>query len=210
MAGYAQHKPKRERKLLLHRAEIRKLLGKVTLKGLTLVPTKIYFNERGLAKVEIALAKGKKYHDKRESIKKRDTQRDQARTRARSGADSLKRRQLLAIVAAKKPSPAADAAARPVRSAKKQSDPPKSHRSPAMRRKSQNFARHSVAQRNTPSLVSLGCHNKIMQSLAIRNYAVNEVLGNKKIVFPPIRCPLLHRVILTKNCTYPVPDPRAF
>lgn len=84
MAGYAQHKPKRERKLLLHRAEIRKLLGKVTLKGLTLVPTKIYFNERGLAKVEIALAKGKKFHDKRESIKKRDTQRDQARTQARS------------------------------------------------------------------------------------------------------------------------------
>lgn len=83
MAGYAQHKPKRDRKLLLHRAEIRKLLGKVTTKGLTLVPTKIYFSARGFAKVEFALARGKKFHDKRETIKKRDTERDIARSARR-------------------------------------------------------------------------------------------------------------------------------
>lgn len=80
MAGYAQHKPKRERKLLVHRREIRKFLGKVTLKGLTLIPLSLYFNERGWVKVVIALARGKKTHDKREDIKKRDIDRDVART----------------------------------------------------------------------------------------------------------------------------------
>lgn len=79
-AGYTPHRANRERKLLLHRREIRKLLGKVTQKGLTLVPLSLYFSERGWVKVQIALVRGKKTHDKRESIKKRDTARDVART----------------------------------------------------------------------------------------------------------------------------------
>lgn len=83
MAGYAQHKPKRERRLLLHRAEIRKLADKVTLRGLTLVPLRIFFSERGFAKVAIALARGRKVHDKRDAIKQRDMNRDAARTRRR-------------------------------------------------------------------------------------------------------------------------------
>jgi SsrA-binding protein len=78
-AGYAQHKPTRERKLLLHKREIRKLFNKVTQKGLTLVPLKMYFNNRGLVKVLIGLARGKKLHDKRQDLKKRDDQRTMAR-----------------------------------------------------------------------------------------------------------------------------------
>lgn len=74
-AGYAQHKPTRERKLLLHKREIRKLFNKVTQKGLTLIPLKMYFNDRGLVKVLIGLARGKKLHDKRQDLKKRDDQR---------------------------------------------------------------------------------------------------------------------------------------
>jgi SsrA-binding protein len=72
------HDPVRTRKLLLNRSEIRKLIGKVKEKGLTLVPLRLYFKD-GKAKVEIALAKGKKVYDKRESIAKRDFQRDQER-----------------------------------------------------------------------------------------------------------------------------------
>lgn len=79
-AGYSPHRTNRERKLLLHRREIVKLVGKVTQKGLTLIPLSLYFNERGWVKVQIALVRGKKTHDKRETIKKRDTQRDIART----------------------------------------------------------------------------------------------------------------------------------
>lgn len=71
-AGYAQHEPTRERKLLLHRREIRKLLVKVTQKGLTLIPIKMYFSERGKVKVLLGLARGKKFHDKREDLRKRD------------------------------------------------------------------------------------------------------------------------------------------
>ena len=78
-AGYAQHKPTRERKLLLHKREIRKLFNKVTQKGLTLVPLKMYFNDRGLVKVLIGLVRGKKLHDKRQDLKKRDDQRAMAR-----------------------------------------------------------------------------------------------------------------------------------
>lgn len=74
-AGYAQHEPTRERKLLLHRREIRKLYNKVTQKGLTLIPLKIYFSERGIIKVLLGLARGKKIHDKREDIRKRDDSR---------------------------------------------------------------------------------------------------------------------------------------
>lgn len=73
------HEPKRPRKLLLHEREINKLHGAVAREGMTLVPLSIYFNARGRAKVELALAKGKKAHDKRETIKERDWKRDQAR-----------------------------------------------------------------------------------------------------------------------------------
>lgn len=73
------HHPTRERKLLLHRRQILKLLGKVTQKGLTLVPLKLFFNERGLVKVDLGLVRGKKTADKRDSIKKRDQQRDMDR-----------------------------------------------------------------------------------------------------------------------------------
>jgi SsrA-binding protein len=69
------HEPKRVRKLLLHRREIRKLTGKVQQKGFTLIPTKIYF-KNGLAKVEIGVGRGKRLHDKRESIKKRMVDRE--------------------------------------------------------------------------------------------------------------------------------------
>lgn len=73
------HEPKRPRKLLLHEREINKLHGAVAREGMTLVPLSIYFNGRGRAKVELALAKGKKTHDKRESIKERDWKREQGR-----------------------------------------------------------------------------------------------------------------------------------
>jgi SsrA-binding protein len=73
------HDPKRMRKLLLHEREINKLHGAVAREGMTLVPLSIYFNGRGRAKVELALAKGKKTHDKRETIKERDWKRDQQR-----------------------------------------------------------------------------------------------------------------------------------
>ena len=79
-AGPWKEEPDRPRKLLLHKKEIKKLLGKVTQKGLTLIPTKIHFNSRGLVKVEIALGKGKKLYDKREDIKKRDIERSLKRT----------------------------------------------------------------------------------------------------------------------------------
>jgi SsrA-binding protein len=72
------HDPTRTRKLLMNRSEIRKLIGKVKEKGLTLVPLRIYF-KKGRVKIEIALAKGKKVHDKREAIAKRDFNRDQER-----------------------------------------------------------------------------------------------------------------------------------
>lgn len=67
--------PKRPRKLLLHKDEIRKLIGKSEQKGYTLIPVKLYFNQRGYAKVEIALAKGKKLYDKREAIAEKEARR---------------------------------------------------------------------------------------------------------------------------------------
>ena len=73
------HEPRRPRKLLLRAREIAKLNGAVTRQGLTLVPLSIYFNAAGRAKVELALARGKKVHDKRETIKERDWKRDQQR-----------------------------------------------------------------------------------------------------------------------------------
>jgi SsrA-binding protein len=71
----ANHKPKRTRKLLLHRREIEKFAGKADEKGLTLVPLRLYFKD-GKAKVEIAVAKGKQVHDKRESLKTANAKRD--------------------------------------------------------------------------------------------------------------------------------------
>ena len=75
-ASYNNVEAARPRKLLLHKREIERLKGLLTRKGLTLVPTKIYFNNRGLAKVEIALGEGKKSYDKREDIKKREVRRE--------------------------------------------------------------------------------------------------------------------------------------
>ena len=73
--SYFNEDPRRTRKLLMKRAEIDKLLGKVSAKGYTLVPTKIYF-KGGLVKVEVGLARGKELHDKRDSIKEKDMKRD--------------------------------------------------------------------------------------------------------------------------------------
>src|SRR5829696_7183320 len=73
--GYADHEPLRRRKLLLHRDEIRKLIGKTIEKGMTLVPVRMYF-KNGRVKIAVSLAKGKKDYDKREAIKKRETDRE--------------------------------------------------------------------------------------------------------------------------------------
>jgi SsrA-binding protein len=73
--GYAEHEPLRRRKLLLHRHEIRKLIGKTVEKGMTLVPTRLYF-KNGRVKVAISLAKGKKEYDKRETVKRREADRE--------------------------------------------------------------------------------------------------------------------------------------
>jgi SsrA-binding protein len=73
--GYADHEPTRRRKLLLRRQEIRKLIGRTVEKGMTLVPTRMYF-KNGHVKVAIGLAKGKQAHDKRETVKKRDAERE--------------------------------------------------------------------------------------------------------------------------------------
>ena len=78
-ANRFNHETRRPRKLLLHKREVNKLLGAVQREGMTVVPLKVYFNERGRAKVEVALAKGKKLHDKRESERARDWQREQGR-----------------------------------------------------------------------------------------------------------------------------------
>jgi len=74
-----QHEPRRPRKLLLKKREVDKLMGAVNREGYTIVPIRIFFNAKGLAKLEVALAKGKKQHDKRENEKKRDWNRDKQR-----------------------------------------------------------------------------------------------------------------------------------
>ena len=76
---YFNHEPRRHRKLLLKRKQIDKLIGAVQREGRTIIPTKLYWNDRGLAKLEISLAKGKKEHDKRETTAAREWQRDKAR-----------------------------------------------------------------------------------------------------------------------------------
>lgn len=78
-ANRFNHLPKRDRKLLLHRRQIDKWIGAVQREGMTIIPLKIYFNEKGRAKVEIGLGKGKKLHDKRETEKKRDWDREKGR-----------------------------------------------------------------------------------------------------------------------------------
>jgi len=72
LGGYSNHDPTRDRKLLLHKREIKKIIGKITEKSITLIPLKIYINDKNKIKVEIALAKGKKEYDKREDIKRRE------------------------------------------------------------------------------------------------------------------------------------------
>ena len=78
-ANRFNHEPKRPRKLLLHRKQINKLMGAVERQGMTLVPLKMYFNERGRIKLQLALAKGKQLHDMRETEKKRDWGREKGR-----------------------------------------------------------------------------------------------------------------------------------
>lgn len=79
--SYANHDPVRDRKLLMKRSELKKIQRRVDEKGMTLIPYKLYINERGLAKLEIVLAQGKRSYDKRESIKERDTKREMDRAR---------------------------------------------------------------------------------------------------------------------------------
>jgi SsrA-binding protein len=79
------HLPKRPRKLLLHKSQINKLAGAVEREGMTIVPLKLYFNDKGRAKIEIALARGKKLHDKRETLKKRTWERERGRLLRQKG-----------------------------------------------------------------------------------------------------------------------------
>jgi SsrA-binding protein len=83
--GYVNHEPRRRRRLLMRAREIAKLQGAITRQGLTVVPLSLYFNSRGRAKVELALARGKKAHDKRETIKERDWKREQGRLMRQRG-----------------------------------------------------------------------------------------------------------------------------
>ena len=76
---YNNHEPLRDRKLLLQKRELRRLVNKLTDQGLTVIPTRLFVNDRGFAKLEIALAKGKKLYDKRDSIKERDISREMSR-----------------------------------------------------------------------------------------------------------------------------------
>lgn len=78
---YSNHEPKRDRKLLLNRRELRKIQTKTKEKGLTIVPTMLFINEKGIAKLNIAIAKGKKLYDKRETLKTKDTRREIERHR---------------------------------------------------------------------------------------------------------------------------------
>ncbi len=84
-ANRNNHEPRRARKLLLHRKQINKLIGAIEREGMTIVPLKLYFNPKGRAKMEIALAQGKKLHDKRATIKKRDWSREKGRLMRQKG-----------------------------------------------------------------------------------------------------------------------------
>ena len=83
--AHLQHEPRRNRKLLLHKREMNKLMGAISREGYTIVPVRLYFNAKGMAKLEIALAKGKKQHDKRETEKQRDWGRQKARIMREKG-----------------------------------------------------------------------------------------------------------------------------
>ena len=83
-ASYSNHNPREDRKLLLNKTEINKLIGKINKEGFTLIPTKLYF-KKGKAKIEIAVAKGKKQYDKRQTKKNRDWNRDKARYVRKTG-----------------------------------------------------------------------------------------------------------------------------
>ena len=83
--GVFNHLPKRDRKLLMHRREIARMIGATQRQGMTLVPLTLYFNDRGIAKVELALAKGKQNIDKRQTVKDRDWQRQKARLMREKG-----------------------------------------------------------------------------------------------------------------------------
>ena len=78
-SGHANQEPTRPRKLLLHKRELDRLMGAIQRQGMTVVPLKLYFNARGIAKLKLAVAEGKKLHDKREAAKKRDWNREKAR-----------------------------------------------------------------------------------------------------------------------------------
>jgi SsrA-binding protein len=78
-AEFFQHDARRTRRLLLKRSEINKLIGSIQREGVTLIPMRLYFNKRGMAKLQLGVATGKKQHEKRDAIKKRDWQRDKAR-----------------------------------------------------------------------------------------------------------------------------------
>jgi SsrA-binding protein len=84
-AGRFNHNPRRPRKLLLHRREIHRLIVGIQREGMTVVPLRLYFNERGIAKLELALARGKKLHDKRETERRRDWERQKARLMREKG-----------------------------------------------------------------------------------------------------------------------------
>ena len=84
-ASRFNHEPRRNRRLLMHRREIDRLAGAVQREGMTIVPVKLYFNDRGIAKVELALARGKKLHDKRQTEKDRSWQREKARLMREKG-----------------------------------------------------------------------------------------------------------------------------
>lgn len=79
------HNPRRHRKLLLHKKEMSKLIGSVQRDGMTIVPNRLYFNDRGIAKLQIAVARGRKAHDKRQVAKKRDWQREKGRLMREKG-----------------------------------------------------------------------------------------------------------------------------
>lgn len=90
ISPYAQgnvfnHDPKRRRRLLLHADQIKRLFGKTQLRGYTLIPLKVYFNDRGLAKVELGLCRGKKMHDRREDLKRRAMEMDERQASGRKG-----------------------------------------------------------------------------------------------------------------------------
>ena len=80
-----QHEPRRPRKLLVHRKEMDKLLGAIRREGMTLIPVSLYFNDRGIAKIKLGLAKGKKQHDKRQTEKTRDWNREKSRLMKEKG-----------------------------------------------------------------------------------------------------------------------------